>query len=50
MNPVQVYLKVLVDMEDRDETPEQLAEELARLLRRAYGVRAVEISSIVDER
>jgi cell division protein FtsX len=50
MDQIQVYLKVTVDMEDRDESPDKISAELARVLQRAYGVRSVEISSVVDER
>ncbi len=50
MDQIQIYLKVTVDMEDRDESPDKVAAELARILNRAYGVRSVEVSSVVDER
>jgi hypothetical protein len=49
MNQLQVYLKVVVDMEDRDERPEAVARELARIVERAYGVKRVEVSNVVED-
>jgi hypothetical protein len=42
-----VYLKVELDLDDR-ETPERLAAEICRMLRKVYGVRQAEVSSIVE--
>jgi hypothetical protein len=41
-----LYLKVEVDL-DEDESPERLAIEICRVIRRVYGVRAAEVSNTV---
>jgi hypothetical protein len=46
---LQIYLKVTVDTEDRDEQPEKLASELVRQAQKVYGVRSAEVSSVVQE-
>ena len=46
---LQIYLKVTVDTEDRDEKPEKLAKELVRQAQKVYGVRSAEVSSVVEE-
>ncbi len=47
MKCIDLYLKVEVDLPD-DENPQKLAEELCRMLRKAYAVRKAELSSHVD--
>jgi hypothetical protein len=42
-----LYLKVELDL-DPKESPERVAAEIARSIRRVYGVRKVEVSSMVD--
>jgi hypothetical protein len=42
-----VYLKVELDLDER-ESPERLASEICRLIRKVYGVRQAEVSSIVE--
>jgi hypothetical protein len=47
MPRTDVYLKVELDLDER-ESPERLAAELCRMLRKVYGVRQAEVSSIVE--
>ena len=47
MPRTDVYLKVELDLDDR-EKPERIASELVRLLKKLYGVRQAEVSSIVE--
>ncbi|HEY2843581.1 MAG TPA: hypothetical protein VGJ09_08030 [Bryobacteraceae bacterium] len=47
MARTDVYLKVEVDLEDK-ESPERVAAEICRIIRRVYGVRKAEVSSIVE--
>jgi len=42
-----VYLKVELDL-DPKESPERVAAEVCRMIRRIYGVRKAEVSSIVE--
>jgi hypothetical protein len=42
-----VYLKVELDL-DAKESPERVAAEISRMIRRVYGVRKVEVSSMVE--
>jgi hypothetical protein len=42
-----VYLKVELDL-DGTETPERVASEMCRMLRRIYGVRQAEVQSMVE--
>lgn len=46
MPRTDVYLKVELDL-DSQESPERIAAEIARMIRRVYGVRNVEVSSIM---
>lgn len=41
------YLKVEVDVDEKEQ-PERLASEICRMIRKVYGVRAAEVSSIVE--
>jgi hypothetical protein len=47
MARTDVYLKVELDVDDR-ESPERLAAEICRLIRKVYGVRQAEVSSIIE--
>jgi len=47
MRRTDVYLKVELDLED-DEKPERLANEISRAVRKVYGVRSVEVSSVME--
>ena len=47
MARADVYLKVELDLDER-EKPERLASEIVRLIRKLYGVRQAEVSSIVE--
>jgi len=40
-------VKVELDVDER-ETPERLAAEVCKQIRKVYGVRAAEVSSIVE--
>ena len=42
-----LYVKVELEVDER-ETPERLAAEVCRQIRKVYGVRAAEVSSIVE--
>jgi len=47
MARTDLYLKVELDLNEK-ETPERLASEICRLIRKIYGVRAAEVSSIIE--
>jgi hypothetical protein len=47
MARTDVYLKVEIDIDDK-ERPERLASEICRVIKKVYGVRAAEVSSIVE--
>ena len=47
MKAIDVYLKVEVDLDD-EESPKRFAEELCRALKKIYGVRRAEISTLLD--
>lgn len=47
MKAIDVYLKVEVDLEDT-ESPKRFAEELCRVLKKVYGVRKAEVSTLHD--
>jgi hypothetical protein len=47
MRRVDVYLKLELELDDKD-TPEKLAGEICRQLRKNYGVRSAELSSVVE--
>ncbi len=46
MQRMDVYLKVELDLDDKDR-PEKLAAEICRQIQKVYGVRSAEISNIV---
>ena len=56
MARTHVYLKVELDMpeggpdsEKDKERPERIASEICRMIRRIYGVRGAEVSSIMEK-
>ena len=51
MARTQVYLKVELDLPESQkdkERPERVAAEICRVIRRVYGVRNAEVSSIIE--
>lgn len=48
MRRADVYLKLELELEPED-TPEKVAAEICRMLRKVYGVRAAEVSAIVEQ-
>jgi hypothetical protein len=48
MPRTDVYIKVELDLDEK-EKPERLAAEICRQIRKVYGVRGAEVSSIVDK-
>ncbi len=48
MRRVDLHIKVELEV-DEDEKPERLAAEICRLIRRVYGVRSADVSSIMDK-
>ena len=48
MRRTDVHLKVELDL-DADEKPERLAAEICRAIRRIYGVRKAEVTSIIEK-
>ena len=42
-----LYVKVELDLTD-DEKPERTAAEICRMIRKLYGVRAAEVSSLIE--
>jgi hypothetical protein len=47
MPRTDLYLKVELDLDEK-ESPERVAAEICRLVRRVYGVRKAEVSSMVE--
>ena len=47
MKCIDFYLKVEVDLAG-DESPQKVAEELCRMLRKLYSVRKAELSHLVE--
>jgi hypothetical protein len=48
MARTDVYLKVELDLNE-DEKPERVASEICRLIKKVYGVRKAEVSSIIEK-
>ncbi|MBZ5604424.1 MAG: hypothetical protein LAO79_19140 [Acidobacteriia bacterium] len=48
MPRTDAYIKVELDL-DQNEKPERIAAEICRMIRRVYGVRSAEVSSMVDK-
>jgi hypothetical protein len=42
-----IYLKVEIDLDDK-EKPDRLANEICQRVRKVYGVRDVEVTSMVE--
>ena len=47
MKCIDLYLKVEVDLPE-SESPQRVAEELCRMVKKFYAVRKAELSSMVD--
>ena len=47
MPRTDLYLKVEIDLPEREQ-PERLASEICRQIRKVYGVRAAEVSNIIE--
>ena len=47
MPRADLYVKIELDLDER-ETPERIAAEICRAIRRIYGVRQAEVSNIVE--
>lgn len=48
MPRMDLYLKVELDLDEK-EKPERVANEICRMIRKVYGVRSAEVSSIVEK-
>jgi len=48
MRRIDLHIKVELLVDDK-EKPERLASEICRLIRKIYGVRSAEVSSVVDK-
>lgn len=48
MPRTDVYIKVELDLDER-EKPERVAGEICRMIRKVYGVRSAEVSSMVEK-
>ena len=47
MQRIDVYIKVELDLDDK-EKPERVAQDVCRMVRKVYGVRSAEVSSMVE--
>ena len=43
-----LYLKVELDLDEKEKA-ERIASEICRIIRKMYGVRSAEVSSMVEE-
>ena len=48
MRRVDLHLKVELELDEKD-SPEKVASEICRQLMKSYGVRASEVSNIVEK-
>jgi len=48
MARTDLYVKVELDLDEK-EKPERVASEICRLIRKQYGVRSAEVSSMVEK-
>jgi len=48
MPRTDLYIKVELDLEE-NEKPERLANDICRIIRKVYGVRSAEVSSMVEK-
>ena len=44
---MDLYIKVELDVDEK-ESPDRLAQEICRMVRKVYGVRQADVSSIVE--
>jgi len=47
MNRADLFLKIEIELEE-DEQPERIGEEICRQIRKMYGVREAELSSVTS--
>lgn len=47
MARIDLHLKVVLELE-AEEKPEKVAAEIVRLIRKVYGVREVEVTSLIQ--
>ena len=47
MPKLQIYVKVVVDLPE-SEQPQKLGREICRVIKRVYGVRDAEVTSIIS--
>jgi hypothetical protein len=48
MPRTDLYVKVELDLDEK-EKPERVATEICRMIRKIYGVRSAEVSSMVEK-
>ena len=48
MRRTDLYLKVKLILDDKEQ-PEKLAAEICRMIRKIYGVRSAEVSSMIEK-
>ncbi len=48
MPRTDVYIKIELDVDEK-EKPERVASEICRMIRKVYGVRSAEVSSMVEK-
>jgi hypothetical protein len=48
MRRTDLYLKVELTLDDKEQ-PEKLAAEICRMIRKVYGVRSAEVSSMIEK-
>jgi len=48
MARTDLYIKVELDLDEK-EKPDRVANEICRMIRKVYGVRSAEVSSIVEK-
>lgn len=49
MAQLQIYLKVVVDTENNEQRSDKLAAELCRVVKKVYGVRSAEATSVIEQ-
>jgi hypothetical protein len=49
MKRSHIYIRITIEDEEGTEEPQRVAKEIARSVRRIYGVKEVEVSSIQTE-
>lgn len=48
MRRIDIHVKVELELDDKDK-PEKVGDEICRQLLKSYGVRAAEVSNIVEK-